>query len=290
MDRKSRIKARLEHLYHAYSADYLQTDPLRFLHRFSNRHDQEIVGFLAASMAYGRVGQINATLERILDVMDHRPARFVARFDPSRHGDRFDSIRHRFHTGRDIAALVNAIRQMVDGWGSIEGFFLSMASDNRPDMGCRIERFSEGALNLDFVQFLTRDGELSPGLRFTFPRPSGGSACKRLNLFLRWMVRRQDGLDLGIWDSIDPSELLIPLDTHVGRITHALGLTRYRSQTWGAVIEVTDSLSSFDPGDPVKYDFSLCRLGILRECPTRRVRATCRKCPLKGLCRYSHWK
>ncbi len=287
-DRKSRIKACLEHLYHTYSAAYLHTDPLRFLHQFSSREDQEVLGFLAASMAYGRVGQINATLERVLEVMDHRPARFVARFDPTRHVDLFDSIRHRFHTGRDIAGLVYAIRQMVDGWGSIERFFKSGSSVKRFDMGQRIEKFSERALKLDFEPFLAADGELSPGVRFTFPRPSSGSACKRLNLFLRWMVRRQDGLDLGIWRSIDPSELLIPLDVHVGRIAHALGLTRCRGQTWKAVIEVTDCLSVFDPNDPVKYDFSLCRLGILQECPTRRVPATCRQCQLKGLCRYSH--
>ena len=226
-----------------------------------------VVGFLAASMAYGRVGQINATLDRILDVMDHKPARFVARFDPSRHAGRFDSIRHRFHTGRDIAALVYAIRQMVDGWGSIENFFVSGTPDTSIDMGSRIERFSENALNLDYAHFLTPDGELSTGVRFTFPRPSGGSACKRLNMFLRWVVRPDDGLDLGVWPEVSTRGLIIPLDTHSARVSRALGFTRRATTDWRTAEEVTAALRRYDPDDPVRYDFALCHVSMSGDWP-----------------------
>ena len=116
-----------------------------------------------------------------------------------------------------------------------------------------------------------------------FPRPAGGSACKRLNLFLRWMVRR-DAVDLGIWSGLPASRLVVPLDTHVSRVGRCLRLTRHRSPGWAMARDLTDSLRRIDPGDPVRYDFSLCHLGMMDACGFGRPQRDGR-CPLRGLCR-----
>jgi uncharacterized protein (TIGR02757 family) len=285
-DQKAELKEQLDRFYHTYDRVYLRTDPLKFLHRFGKPEDQEIVGLLASSLAYGRVEQINRTLERVLDVMEGSPYSFTTQFVPSKHTGLFTAIRHRFHTGQDIAALVYAMRQMIEGWGTIENFFISQSTEGEVDMGSRLENFSKGALNLDYSPYLSLEETISPGIRFFFPLPSKGSACKRLNLFLRWMVRSGDEIDLGLWRSISPSEIMIPLDTHVSRVSYAIDLTKYRHPSWKAALEVTSSLLNFDPDDPVKYDFSLCRLGILKECPARREASKCQPCSLRGICRY----
>jgi uncharacterized protein (TIGR02757 family) len=114
--------------------------------------------------------------------------------------------------------------------------------------------------------------------------PASGSACKRLNLFLRWMVRPDDGLDLGLWAPVRPDQLVIPLDTHEARISRYLGLSDRRTVDWKMAVEVTEGLRRLDPSDPVRYDFALSRLGILDECPRRRDPVKCRRCPLVPVC------
>ena len=121
-------------------------------------------------------------------------------------------------------------------------------------------------------------------MRFLLPSPEEGSGCKRLNLYLRWMVRRGDGLDLGLWTSVHPRQLLMPVDTHVARIAAYIGLTRRMSPGWRMTEEITASLRRLDPGDPVRYDFALCRLGILDACPRRRNPVICADCPLEPVC------
>jgi len=285
--RKGRLKERLERLYQTYDKNYLETDPLSFVHRYSTREDQEIAGFLASSLAYGRVEQIALALESIFGIIGPAPHSFVKSFDPVRDARLFDTIRYRFHAGRDIAALIYLIRQMTEGWGSVEGFFVSRGAGKNPDMELRLENFCRGALDLDLKPFFRPGEKISSATRFFFPLPSRGSACKRLNLFLRWMVRADDGLDLNLWHSIRSSELVIPLDTHVSRISYALGLTRYSTASWKAAREVTGALAEFDPEDPVKYDFSLCRLGILKACPAKRQPEKCQPCLLREICRYN---
>jgi uncharacterized protein (TIGR02757 family) len=122
------------------------------------------------------------------------------------------------------------------------------------------------------------------GVRHLLTSPAGGSACKRMNLYLRWMVRGGDGIDCGLWPGVPTSALVIPLDTHVARISRFLGLTRRRTQDWKMAEEITASLRRFDPADPVKYDFAICRLGILDHCPSRRNLHKCAACPLLELC------
>jgi uncharacterized protein (TIGR02757 family) len=122
-----------------------------------------------------------------------------------------------------------------------------------------------------------------PGVCYFFPRPSSGSACKRLNLFLRWMVRR-DALDLGVWSQVSAAKLVVPLDTHVIRVGQCLGLTRYTSPGWAMARDITASLRRLDPDDPVKYDYSLCHLGMRNACGFNRPQKD-EQCPLRGVCR-----
>jgi uncharacterized protein (TIGR02757 family) len=278
---------KLEYLYETYDRSYLRTDPLAFLHRYDNRRDQEVVGLIASSLAYGRVEQFSLAIESILEVMGGSPYDFIVGFDPTRHAKLFENIKYRFHTGRDIALLVHIMSRMLVGWGSIESFFVSRTPVEESDMGIRIGNFSDGALDVDCEPYFLPGESRSSKVKLFFPRPSGGSACKRLNLFLRWMVRKKDGIDLGLWRSIEPSELIIPLDTHVSRIAYAIGLTESRLQTWKTALGVTASLAKLDPEDPVKYDFSLCRLGILKECTDRLTESKCNLCQLKDICRYA---
>jgi uncharacterized protein (TIGR02757 family) len=122
-----------------------------------------------------------------------------------------------------------------------------------------------------------------PGVGYFFPRPSAGSGCKRLNLFLRWMVRR-DALDLGVWTRVSPAKLIVPLDTHVIRVGRCLRLTTYTSPGWRMARDITASLRRLDPVDPVKYDFAVCHLGMMNACGFSRPQADA-QCPLRGACR-----
>jgi uncharacterized protein (TIGR02757 family) len=214
--------------------------------------------------------------------MGASPAAYVRRFDPRRESPRFGPIVHRWTRGPDLVALISVMSQMIDAAGSIEGFFLQGHAADALDVQAALDSFSTRALALDLKSAYGRVPR-RPGVCYFFPRPSAGSGCKRLNLFLRWMVRR-DALDLGVWRRVSPSQLIVPLDTHVIRVGRCLGLTRYASPGWPMAREITASLRALDPEDPVKYDFSLCHLGMMNACGFSRPQKDAH-CPLRGLCR-----
>jgi uncharacterized protein (TIGR02757 family) len=211
--------------------------------------------------------------------MGPAPAEFVRRFDRRRDGVPFQALGHRWTRGDDLTALLVALRRMMDEAGSIEGFFLLGHDAARSDVGPSIESFSQRALALVAGETRSRP----TGLPYFFPRPSTGSACKRLNLYLRWMVRA-DSVDLGAWSGVCASQLVVPLDVHVVRLGQCLGLTRYRSPGWRMASEITASLRQLDPADPVRYDFALCHVGMRDLCGFNRPFADAR-CPLRGWCR-----
>jgi hypothetical protein len=149
-----------------------------------------------------------------------------------------------------------------------------------------LERLAGVALGYGHERFYARaDLASRRGVRYFFPRVSEGSACKRLNLYLRWMVRPEDGIDCGVWTLIRPSALYIPLDTHLARISRYIGLTAYQSPGWTMVEDVTKSLRALDPADPIRYDFALCHLGIAGDCPRKRDPVKCVRCPIQAICR-----
>jgi uncharacterized protein (TIGR02757 family) len=277
-----RLKPVLDRLYTDFNHADSATDPVQIVRRFSRDDDREIVGFIAAALAFGRVSSVLQSIERVLAVMGPRPAAYVRRFDARRDGPAFAGIVHRWTREADIVAMLWLLRQMIDRSGSVEGFFLEGYDAGADDIAGALDSFSTRAVALDLKAAYGRV-PARPGVCYFFPRPSAGSGCKRLNLFLRWMVRR-DALDLGVWTRVSAAKLIVPLDTHVIRVGRCLRLTTYTSPGWRMARDITASLRAIDPIDPVKYDFSVCHLGMMNACGFSRPQADSR-CPLRGVCR-----
>jgi uncharacterized protein (TIGR02757 family) len=279
--RVERLKAALDGLYAAFNYPDSASDPIQIVRRFDRADDREVVGFVAASLAFGRVASVLQSIERVLRIMGPRPAAYVRAFDPARERAAFRGVVHRWTRGPDLLALLWIVRQMCDRSGSIEGFFLEGYDAAAADLESAIDSFSARALALDIGAAYGRVPR-RPGVCYFFPRPSGGSGCKRLNLFLRWMVRR-DALDLGVWTRVPAAKLIVPLDTHVIRVGRCLRLTSYASPGWRMARQATGALRQLDPDDPVKYDFALCHVGMMSACGFNRAQGDS-QCPLRGLC------
>ena len=264
MESPARLKARLERLCADYGPDRTGADPVRFPRRFARDEDREVAGFIAAALAYGRQAHIGRSVEQVLAWLGERPAAALREVDASRAARELRGFSHRFNTGRDIACLFVILGRILREHGSLNEAFLRGFDPSGPDTGAAIDAFCRLALSTD-VGALGPGGRIPAraGVRFFFPTPLDGSACKRLNMFLRWMVRR-DGVDLGLWHGVPASRLVMPLDTHVARVSRELGLSRRRSADWKMALEVTASLRRFDPDDPVRFDFALFSWGLSR--------------------------
>jgi uncharacterized protein (TIGR02757 family) len=273
----------LDRLYRSFDHVNSAADPIHIVRRYTAPEDREVVGFCAAALAFGRVGSVLQSIEALLAVTGPRPAAFVRAFDPSRHRARLDPLVHRWIRGRDLVALLLVLQRMLRESGGIEQFFVEGDDPAAPDVGGALESFSTRALQTDLRPAYGPRMPARPGVCYFFPRPSAGSACKRLNLFLRWMVRR-DEIDLGVWTRVAPGRLIVPLDTHVIRLGRCLRLTRYTSPGWKMAAEITASLRAVDPDDPVRYDFSLCHVGMMNACGFNRPQKDS-QCPLRGVCR-----
>lgn len=277
------LRDTLDRLYCSFNRTDSPTDPIHIVRAYGDSVDREVVGFCAAALAFGRVASVMKSITRLCKAMEPSPARFVRRFDPSRDGAALEPLVHRWTRGVDLIALVWILRHMLEA-GSVEAFFLAGYDPTAIDIASALDSFSTRALEIDLRPAYGRM-PARPGVGYFFPCPSKGSGCKRLNLFLRWMVRR-DAVDLGVWSRVPPSKLVVPLDTHVIRVGRCLGLTRYRSPGWRMAADITTSLRALDPDDPVKYDFSLCHLGMMNACGFGREQGD-RRCPLRGVCRPS---
>ena len=275
-----RLATSLDTLYGNYNRLDSATDPVHKVRPFEDPADREIAGFCAAALAFGRVASVLNSIDTLLRIMGPRPARFVRHFDPAAPHPELRAMVHRWTRGDDLAALLWMLRQMLERSGSIEGFFLE-GDDGADDVGSALDAFSTRALALDMRRAYRRMPKRA-GVHYFFPRPSAGSACKRLNLFLRWMVRR-DEVDLGVWTRVRASRLIVPLDTHVIRLGRCLRLTRYVSPGWKMAADITASLRRLDPLDPVRFDFSICHVGMMNACGFGRKQGDS-QCPLKGLC------
>jgi len=277
-----RLKSVLDQLYADFNHPDSATDPIHIVRRFQRDDDREVVAFIAGALAFGRVSSVLQSIERVLAVIGPAPAAYIRRFDPRRDAPAFAGIVHRWIRETDIVALLWLLRQMIDRAGSVEGFFLEGYDAGADDIAEALDSFSRRAMALDLKAAYGRVPK-RPGVCYFFPRPSAGSGCKRLNLFLRWMVRR-DALDLGVWKRVSPAKLIVPLDTHVIRVGRCLRLTEYTSPGWRMARDITASLRKLDPADPVKYDFSVCHLGMMNACGFSRAQADS-QCPLRGVCR-----
>lgn len=251
MDEDTLLYARLERLYAALNRrDYVSPDPLQFLYAYPDPADREVVGLVSSSLAFGNVKQILRSVETVLIRMPE-PARFLR--DATRAGlaKTFEGFRHRFVTGEDLVAMLSGVKASIEEHGSLERCF---AAGVRPEQDSVVPAL--GA----FVDAL-KDGR---GANYLLPDPARGSACKRLHLYLRWMVR-EDAVDPGGWTSVSSAQLVVPLDTHMHRIARALGLTARASGDVRTALEVTAAFRALAPADPVRYDFALTRLGIRND-------------------------
>ena len=215
--------ARLDALYATFDHPDAATDPVQIVRRYRSSEDREVVGFCAAALAFGRVASVLQSIEALLEVMGPHPAAFLREFKPVRHSRRIEPLVHRWIRGRDLVALLLILQRMLRQSGSIEAFFAEGDDPSAPDIGPALDSFAKRALATDLREAYGKPTAKRPGVCYFFPRPSAGSACKRLNLFLRWMVRK-DAIDMGVWTSVSPSRLVVPLDTHVIRLGHCLRL------------------------------------------------------------------
>jgi uncharacterized protein (TIGR02757 family) len=287
MPRLPRLKAPLERLYReADWAARADLDAIRHPRRYSDPADREVVALLSACLAYGRVDLFGPRVEWALARMGESPHRFVLGFDPAKHARLFEGFRYRFNRARDLVAFCLATQRLLIAHGSLGAFFAAGFSPRDRDVGPALERFVDGFLGQDLSAVFPRN-RLSYGYRHWFPRPSTGGACKRLHLFLRWMVRREPP-DFGLWTAIPPSALLIPVDTHIENMARSIGLTRRRTRNGKMAEEITARLRALDPDDPVKYDFALCHKRMSGQCLNRRDARICGPCGLRPLCR--HWR
>jgi uncharacterized protein (TIGR02757 family) len=274
---------RLDRLYGEYNREDAAADPVQIVRRYTDPRDQEVVGFCAGALAFGRVASVLNTIETLAEVLGDAPAEYIRRFDPTTADPRLRAMVHRWTRGVDIVALLWLLRQMLDAHGSIEAFFAVGYDPAATDIGGALDSFSARAMRLDLRAAYGRRVPARAGVGYFFSRPSAGSGCKRLNLFLRWMVRR-DAVDLGTWTRLSRAQLIVPLDTHVIRLGRCLQLTRYTSPGWRMAADITASLRAIDPVDPVRFDFSLCHVGMMNACGFGRRQGD-RQCPLKGMCR-----
>lgn len=278
------LKKTLDQLYASRSQQHLANDPLSFCHRYRNPADQEVAALIAAVFAYGSVKVIKGSLAHIFSIVGESPAGFVDGFDPKKQRQRCSGFKHRFNNEGDLTALFWAIRLMRQQQGSIEGFFSQFHAADAVTVEQGLNGFCAAVLGLDYRPVFGRSGlPQKSSFSFLFPAPAGGSACKRLCMFLRWVVRPADGIDLGLWQQVRPVQLIIPVDRHIERISRMLGLTSRRTPDWRMACEITAALRQFDPADPVKYDFSICHLGISEGCSGTRA-ACCQACPVAQHC------
>lgn len=284
--RDSLLAERLEALYRAYGPETSFADPIVFLTRYARPEDQEVAGWIASAFAYGRVETILGSVGAVLDALGPRPARTLDEIADLRGFalDRLRSFRHRFHGPLDVAVLLFAIARARAESGSLRDFFEGETRAEERDVAGLLSRVVSKVLALDYRPVLGRRTlpENSPA-RFFFPDPAAGSACKRWNLYMRWMVRR-DRLDLGLWKGIPTDRLVIPTDTHIHLVSRRLGLTRRRTADWKTARQITDRLARFDPDDPVRFDYALCRIGIFGVCQHDLGRSRCRECVVADAC------
>jgi uncharacterized protein (TIGR02757 family) len=251
----------IEKVYKQYhDPSFLYLDPLEFVHRLVGRENREIGGLVCSALAYGRVEQIRKSISSVLEITGWDVGCFCRDVPFDEKKKAFDGFVHRFNTGADVALILECAGYAIRQFGSIEGLFISGFDKS--------DKTVKRALTVFAKAMRAAANRISPsagrgGFAFFFPAPGDGSTCKRLNMYLRWMVRGGDGIDLGIWKNVTPAALVMPVDTHVAGMAARIGLTRRKTVDWAMAEEITGALRRLDPEDPVRFDFSLCRVGMI---------------------------
>lgn len=252
------LRSFLEDLYIKLNKrEFVHPDPLEFLYNYNDPLDREIVGFVASSLAYGRVNQILKSVSKVLDPMGKSPRLFIEKTSVSKLTEIYGNFKHRFSTGSELVELIEGMKATFSEHGSLNLLFA--------------KTFKKSGIN-EAVLALTNSVKCRCSLpnHSMVPSPDKDSACKRLWLFLRWMVR-QDEVDPGGWTDVSPSLLVVPLDTHMFQLSKKLGLTDRNQANMKTAVEITESFKEINSLDPVKYDFCLTRLGIHPEVSKQKL-------------------
>lgn len=246
----SKIRIRLDDIYSKYNRrELVDPDPLMFLYNYDAKIDKEIIGLVASSLAYGRVAQILKSVKKVTTILGPSPSEYLLKVDRTTLQKELKDFKHRFTNGEEMAAFLWAIKNLIKTFGSIEDCFMAGYTASNKDMLKAIRSFTDKIRN-----FYDTNNSLMPDA-------NKSSACKRLNLFLKWMVRRDD-VDPGCWTKLKASELIIPLDTHMFRFGTCAGFTKRKNADMLAATEITNGFKKIHPSDPTKYDFAITRFGI----------------------------
>jgi uncharacterized protein (TIGR02757 family) len=256
-----------------------EADPVAFVHRYADLHDKEIVALVASSLAFGNAKVLRTKIADALARLGPSPASFAD--DAARVERALTGFRHRIWSGRHVARLVVGARRVQARASGLGAALASALDDAGGDLVGALVRWTDAIRSAGGLSRMR-----GTGARHLLPRPDGGGANKRLMLLLRWMSRPADGIDLGLWP-IPTEQLVIPLDVHLHKLGKNLGFTQSKAASWKAALEVTAALRRLDAKDPVRYDFSLCHLGMVQQCPSRRDEARCEGCGVKPVC--VHW-
>lgn len=247
-----KLKKFLEKNYKNYKFKNSSKDPVWIIHKFNNEPDIEIAGFITAAFTYGSVDQIIKFIDGLFKKIGNNVYEFTLNYSKSKDKKYLEGVAYRFQKSEDVILLFEMISNVLKSFGSLKNLFLSNLLEEDENIIRALQKF---------VTELKKSKRLSRAIEHLIPEPQYGSACKRLNLFLRWMVRK-DEIDLGIWNEVGTHRLLMPVDVHVHRISLALGLVNRRSCDLKFSLQLTERLKQFDTIDPVKYDFALCHIGI----------------------------
>jgi len=282
----SSLKQFLDNLYKEYSRrERILHDPVEFPHRYSKPEDIETAALISASFAYGRVDLFKPVIGRVLEYLGPNPHEALVRLDTVDAVNNLKGVYYRFSNEKDIAAYLSLLAQAVNRWGSLKNlFFHNGARHAMEDSAMQtLSTFTNDILSGDTADIYGRS-EKPQGLTHLLPDTSRGGTSKRMYMFLRWMVRK-DEVDFGLWSEFGKENLIMPMDTHVARIAFRLGLTERKNANYITAKEITKKLAEFEPDDPVKYDFALAHMGISGKCPAKSEPGECKICSAKIFCR-----
>jgi uncharacterized protein (TIGR02757 family) len=233
---------------------YISDDPVQFIHAFDQKKDQEVAGFLAATMAWGRRDIVISKVEDLLRRMEYSPYQFVMNYSQAGYG-RLRTFKHRTFKPIDMHGIFLGLKNIYTHFDDFESFwkvcYSQSKEENRPLTALFHHNFFDGC------------DDLASRTRKHISNPEKGSTCKRLYMFLRWMIRKNSPVDVGIWHFMEPSELLIPFDVHVARQAKKYGLVSRKSNDWKTVQQLTNTLKILNPDDPARYDYALFGMGAL---------------------------
>ncbi len=260
MNFTTKLKKTLDRVHLEYVKNHeVVNDAIAPVLAFKTKRDKELVAFLSATFAYGRVDQIKNSVNKIIKPMGSNPYKWLVNTSPSTIYRTYRGWKHRFNDSQDLYDLLILLRHVYNTSGSMEKYFKPKKTDTAFEL---LNRIVDGLVNLK--PKVTPPLVKKKSFFYLLPKPSNKSACKRLNLFLRWMVGDTQ-MDLNIWKSFDKKELIIPLDTHLMRQSKILGLTKRNSADWVTAQDITNSLKKLDPKNPTKYDFAICHMGINKK-------------------------